>query len=75
MSIGTCIADGHATLKLGPLRCLIFVEQSGWSRGASVAGSLAGNHFLTLTEGTEHFDALGQLVQWEGAQDITFELL
>jgi len=42
---------------------------------ASVAGSLAGNHFLTLTEGTEHFAALGQLVQWEGAQDITFELL
>jgi hypothetical protein len=42
---------------------------------ASVAGSLAGNHFLTLTEGTENLTALGQLVQWEGAQDIVFELL
>lgn len=42
---------------------------------ASVAGSLAGNHFLSLTEGTENLEALGKLVQWEGAQDIVFELL
>eukprot|EP01051_Picozoa_sp_SAG22_P019445 SAG22_NODE_3590_length_1629_cov_1.742484_2_plen_205_part_00 len=42
---------------------------------ASVAGSLAGNHFLTITEGLEHLSALGQGVQWEGAQSISFELL
>ena len=41
---------------------------------ASVAGPLAGNHFLTVLDGREHFDALGRLVQWEGAQDISFEL-
>ena len=40
---------------------------------ASVAGQLAGNHFLTLTKGTEHFAALGELVQWQGAQEIVFE--
>jgi hypothetical protein len=39
---------------------------------ASVAGPLAGNHFLTVVEGREHFDALGRMVQWEGAQEITF---
>jgi hypothetical protein len=41
---------------------------------ASVAGPLAGNHFLTVVEGREHFEALGRLVQWEGAQDISFEI-
>lgn len=39
---------------------------------ASVAGPLAGNHFLTVVEGREQFEALGRMVQWEGAQDITF---
>lgn len=39
---------------------------------ASVAGPLAGNHFLTVEEGSEHFDDLGQLVQWEGARDVSF---
>ena len=42
---------------------------------ASVAGSLAGNHFLTLTSGLEQLTDLGQKVQWEGAQDVKFELL
>jgi hypothetical protein len=41
---------------------------------ASVAGPLAGNHFLTVVEGQEHFEELGRLVQWEGAQDVSFEL-
>ena len=42
---------------------------------ASVAGTLAGNHFLTLTGGLENLDALGQLVQWEGAQDVSFRVM
>ena len=41
---------------------------------ASVAGPLAGNHFLTVVEGTEQFHDLGQLVQWQGAQDVSFSL-
>jgi hypothetical protein len=41
---------------------------------ASVAGVLAGNHFLTITEGQEQFSELGRTVQWEGAQDVKFTL-
>ena len=40
---------------------------------ASKMGQLAGNHFLTIEEGREHLAALGQMVLWEGAQDILFE--
>lgn len=42
---------------------------------ASKMGQLAGNHFLTIIEGQEHFADLGRLVLWEGAQDILFELV
>jgi len=42
---------------------------------ASKLGQLAGNHFLTMTEGVDQVPALGRLVLWEGAQDISFELL
>jgi hypothetical protein len=41
---------------------------------ASVAGPLAGNHFLSIVEGSEKLDELGRLVLWEGAQDISFTL-
>jgi hypothetical protein len=40
---------------------------------ASELGQLAGNHFLTVTEGQEQFKELGRRVVWEGAQDILFE--
>jgi len=39
---------------------------------ASKLGQLAGNHFLTITEGAEQLASLGRLVLWEGAQDIVF---
>ena len=39
---------------------------------ASKAGQLAGNHFATLVEGSEHLAALGRLTLWEGAQAISF---
>jgi hypothetical protein len=42
---------------------------------ASVAGRLAGNHFLTVTSGEEQFAELGRRVQWEGAQDVLVELV
>lgn len=41
---------------------------------ASKMGQLAGNHFLTITEGKENLRALGVKTLWEGAQDIVFEL-
>jgi hypothetical protein len=40
---------------------------------ASKMGQLAGNHFATVDEGTKDLTALGKLVLWKGAQDITFD--
>ena len=40
---------------------------------ASKMGQLAGNHFLTVVSGQEHFAEMGRKVLWEGAQDIFFE--
>jgi len=40
---------------------------------ASKAGPLAGNHFLTVTEGLEHLRPLGERTLWQGAQEILFE--
>jgi hypothetical protein len=41
---------------------------------ASKMGQLAGNHFITITDGLENLPALGKTVLWEGAQPIRFEL-
>jgi Protein of unknown function (DUF3830) len=41
---------------------------------SSKVGQLAGNHFLTITEGRENLPALGKMTLWKGAQDIAFEL-
>ena len=40
---------------------------------ASKAGVLAGNHFLSITEGLDRLAELGRAVLWGGAQDILFE--
>lgn len=45
----------------------------GGTRFASKLGQLAGNHFLTIVEGNEQLRALGEMVLWQGAQDIVFE--
>jgi hypothetical protein len=45
----------------------------GGVRFASKLGQLAGNHFLTITEGLDHLPKLGRLALWQGAQDIRFE--
>ncbi len=42
---------------------------------ASKLGQLAGNHFLTITEGREQLREVGRRVLWEGAHDIVFELV
>lgn len=42
---------------------------------ASRMGQLAGNHFLTIVEGQEQLSGLGRLLLYDGAQDITFELM
>jgi len=40
---------------------------------ASKAGPLAGNHFLTVTEGLDQLRPLGERTLWQGAQEILFE--
>ncbi len=42
---------------------------------ASKVGQLAGNHFLSIVEGYADLPAFGHVVLWEGAQDISFELI
>ncbi len=44
----------------------------GHAMFASTAGPLAGNHFLTIIEGLDQLQALGEKVLWEGAQAIRF---
>lgn len=39
---------------------------------SSKVGQLAGNHFITLTEGLENLPELGRKALWEGAQPIRF---
>lgn len=47
----------------------------GSVRFASKVGQLAGNHFLTITEGSSELTAVGRKVLWEGCQEIAFEAL
>jgi hypothetical protein len=42
-------------------------------RFASKVGQLAGNHFITITDGLENLATLGRSVLWQGAQTIRFE--
>lgn len=46
----------------------------GGVRFASKVGQLAGNHFLTITEGLENLVPLGKMTLWEGAQPIVFSV-
>jgi hypothetical protein len=40
---------------------------------ASKLGQLAGNHFLTITQGNDQLKEVGRRVLWHGAQPIRFE--
>jgi hypothetical protein len=44
----------------------------GITRFASKFGPLAGNHFLTLTEGMDQLEEVGRRVLYDGAQPIRF---
>jgi hypothetical protein len=47
----------------------------GAVRFASKVGQLAGNHFITITDGIENLATLGKAVLWQGAHPIRFEAL
>ena len=42
----------------------------GSAEFASRAGKLAGNHFITITEGRDRLPEFGNHVLWHGAQDV-----
>jgi len=46
----------------------------GRTHFASKAGSLAGNHFLTITSGLEQLPQIGRLVLWKGAQPLRIDV-
>jgi hypothetical protein len=46
----------------------------GRTHFASKAGALAGNHFLTITEGLDLLPAIGRHVLWHGAQSLRIEI-
>ncbi len=68
-------APGHLLLYPGGLSETEILFPYGATMFASRAGTLAGNHFATLDEGTEHLTEIGRRVLWQGVQDVTFEVL
>ena len=66
-------APGHLLLYPGGISETEILFPYGSTMFASNAGQLAGNHFATIYEGNDQLEALGHLVVWQGAQDITFE--
>ena len=66
-------APGQIILYPGGISETEILVAYGGVRFASKVGQLAGNHFLTITEGGEQLPALGKMTLWQGAQDILFE--
>ncbi len=67
-------APGQILLYPGGYSETEFLLAYGSVQFASKLGVLAGNHFLTVTEGAEHLVTLGREVLYQGAKDILFEL-
>jgi hypothetical protein len=67
-------AAGQILLYPGGISETEFLFCYGGVSFASKMGPLAANHFLTITEGTESLKSLGQLVLWEGAHEVLFEV-
>ena len=67
-------APGQILLHPGGVSETEILFPYGSCQFASKVGVLAGNHFLTVTDSLEDLPALGKMVLWQGAQDITFTL-
>jgi hypothetical protein len=65
-------APGQVLLYPGGISETEILLAYGGVRFASKVGQLAGNHFLTITEGLENLATLGRAVLWEGAKEIVF---
>jgi Protein of unknown function (DUF3830) len=68
-------ATGQLLLYPGGISETEILLAYGSVRFASKVGQLAGNHFLTIVEGTEQLPELGRLTLWQGVQPIEFSLL
>lgn len=66
-------APGQILMHVGSVSETEILLSYGACCFSSKAGQLAGNHFLTITEGLQDLAALGRKTLWEGAQDIVFE--
>jgi hypothetical protein len=66
-------APGEILLYPGGISETEFLIPYGAVRFASKVGQLAGNHFLTITQGQDQLRALGDRVLWYGAQEIVFK--
>lgn len=67
-------APGQIILYPGGISETEILLAYGGVQFASKMGQLAGNHFITITEGLENLLPLGKTVLWQGAQPIRFEL-
>jgi hypothetical protein len=67
-------APGHVIIYPGGISETEILIAYGPCCFASKAGQLAGNHFLTVTEGLDDLATLGRLTLRKGAQPITFAL-
>lgn len=66
-------APGQFLLYPGGISETEIIVAYGGVKFASKMGQLAGNHFMTITDGIENLAILGKKVLWEGAQPIAIE--
>jgi hypothetical protein len=66
-------APGHMLFYPGGYSETEVLLAYGSSCFASKMGQLAGNHFLTVTDGLEQLVTLGKRTLWEGAQELLIE--
>ncbi len=66
-------APGQIILHPGGISETEILLAYGSVQFASKVGVLAGNHFLTITDGLDRLAELGRAVLWRGAQEIVFK--
>ncbi|KAA0595641.1 MULTISPECIES: DUF3830 family protein [Azospirillum] len=67
-------APGQIILYPGGISETEILLAYGGVQFSSKMGQLAGNHFITITDGLENLAELGKRTLWQGAQPIRFEL-
>jgi hypothetical protein len=67
-------SKGEFLLYPGGISEMEIIVAYGKCMFSSQVGQLAGNHFLTITEGLENLEKLGEQTLWEGAQSIRIEI-